>query len=128
MLSVEHTIRSYHFLSIFDRSRPVLILKEGKAAAAASIASCVSAASNSGAVPISFPDEGSIEKEYQFECLQPHEVSIPVTSKVFPDFAFTHSPLTYATFVFNKDGSLSFGTLWDMLEAGRVYREGRLKG
>jgi hypothetical protein len=40
----------------------------------------------------------------------------------------THSPLTYATSVFNSDGSLSFGTLCDMVEAGRRYREGRLKG
>lgn len=44
---------------------------------------------------------------------------IPKTSKVFPDFAFTHSPLTYATSVFSSDGSLSFGTLCDIVEAGR---------
>jgi hypothetical protein len=57
-----------------------------------------------------------------------HNEAIPCTSKVFPDFAFTHSPLTYATSVFNSDGSLSFGTLCDMVEAGRKYRDGRLKG
>jgi hypothetical protein len=38
-------------------------------------------------------------------------VKVPKTSKVFPLFAFTHSPLTYATSVFNNDGSLSLGTL-----------------
>jgi hypothetical protein len=53
--------------------------------------------------------------------------AIPCTSKVFPDFAFTHSPLTYATFVFNRDGSLSFGTLCDMVEAGRIYKDGKLE-
>jgi hypothetical protein len=52
---------------------------------------------------------------------------IPATSKVFPDLAFTHSPLTYATFVFSRDGSLSFGTLCDMVEAGRVYKQGRVE-
>jgi hypothetical protein len=57
--SVYHTIKLYHFRRSFERSRPVLALKEGNAAAAASIAFWVSAASNSGAVPISLPEEGS---------------------------------------------------------------------
>ena len=46
---------------------------------------------------------------------------IPCTSNVFPDFAATHSPLTYATFVFNRDGSLSFGTSCCMVDALRMY-------
>lgn len=54
-----HTIKSYHFRRSLERCRPVCVLKEGKAAAAASIAFCVSAASNSGADPINFPEEGS---------------------------------------------------------------------
>lgn len=54
--------------------------------------------------------------------------TIPWTSKVFPDFAFTHSPLTYATSVFNSDGSLSFGTLCDIVEARRIYRDGKVAG
>ena len=54
-----HTIKSYHFLNSFARCRPVVVLKEGKAAAAASMASCVSAASNSGAVLIALPEDGS---------------------------------------------------------------------
>jgi hypothetical protein len=52
--------------------------------------------------------------------------TIPWTSKVFPDFAFTHSPLTYATSVFNRDGSLSLGTLCGIVEAGRMYKIGKL--
>lgn len=56
---IGHTIKSYHFLSSFERSRPVFARKEGKAAAAASMASCVSAVSNSGAVPINLPEVGS---------------------------------------------------------------------
>jgi hypothetical protein len=55
----KHTIKSYHFLKSFERSRPVVVLKEGKAAAAASIARWVSAVSNSGHVPITLPEEGS---------------------------------------------------------------------
>jgi hypothetical protein len=53
------TIKSYHFRRSFERSLPVLVLKEGNATAAASIARWVSAASNSGAVPINLPDDGS---------------------------------------------------------------------
>jgi hypothetical protein len=45
-----------------------------------------------------------------------------------PDFAFTHSPLTYATSVFNRDGSLSFGTLCDIVEVGRIHRDGKVEG
>jgi hypothetical protein len=67
--SLYHTIKSYHFRNNLDRSRPVLVLKEGKAAAAASMASCVSAVSNSGAVPISLPDEGSGEQDISVLCL-----------------------------------------------------------
>jgi len=55
------------------------------------------------------------------------ELSVPVTSKVLPDFAPTHSPLTYATLSFSKDWSLSFGTLCCILEACLIYTEGKLK-
>ena len=53
-------------------------------------------------------------------------VDAPLTSKVFPDLAATHSPLIYATFFFNNEGSLSFGTVCFMLAAlkyveGNVY-------
>ena len=47
--------------SILARSRPVVVLKVGKAAYAASIAFCVSAESNSGTVLITLPEEGSAE-------------------------------------------------------------------
>lgn len=64
-----HTIKSYHFLNSFERSRPVFVRNVGKAAAAASIAFCVSDLSNSGAVPISLPEEGSIQR-ISYEYLQ----------------------------------------------------------
>jgi len=56
--------------------------------------------------------------------------SIPKTSNVFPDFAFTHSPFTYATLSFSNDGSLSFGTLWEsvMVDAALVIRVGKVDG
>jgi hypothetical protein len=60
----ERTIKSYHFLNNFERSRPVFVRKEGNAAAAASIAFWVSALSSSGAVPINFPEDGSAQKTY----------------------------------------------------------------
>jgi hypothetical protein len=104
-----------------------LVRKEGNAAAAASIASWTSAVSNSGAVPINLPEDGSTFPSGQSNALPLNCQAIPVTSNVLPDFAFTHSPLTYATFVFNRDGSLSFGTLCDIVEAGLVDKEGRVK-
>jgi hypothetical protein len=64
-LLLYHTIKSYHFLRSFERSRPVFVLNEGNAAAAASIAVCVSSASNSGAVPINLPEAGSIARRVQ---------------------------------------------------------------
>lgn len=54
--------------------------------------------------------------------------SLPVTSKVFPEAAFTHSPLTYATFNFNRVGSLSFGTVCDIVEASFECMVGKLEG
>jgi len=78
------TIKSYHFRNIFARSRPVVVLKAGKAAYAASIAFWVSVESNSGAVLITLPEEGSVEF-----CISRLDNQggkfIPVTSNVFPD-------------------------------------------
>jgi hypothetical protein len=54
-----HTIKSYHFLNSFARCRPVVVLNEGNAAAAALMASCVSTTSNSGAVLMVLPEVGS---------------------------------------------------------------------
>lgn len=67
---------SYHLRSSLERLRPVCVRKEAKAAWAASTAFAVSLASNSGQVPISSPVAGSW------------------TSKVLPEAALTHSPLT----------------------------------
>jgi hypothetical protein len=57
--SLFSTIKSYHFRRSFDRSRPVFLRKDGNAAAAASMAVWVSAASNSGTVPMTLPEDGS---------------------------------------------------------------------
>lgn len=68
--------RSYHLRSSLARERPVCVRKEANAVFAASTALAVSLASNSGQVPISSPVAGSW------------------TSKVLPEAALTHSPLT----------------------------------
>lgn len=81
-----------------------------------------------GQFQLIYRKRGLLHVEFRQGSSRDENWDIPWTSKVFPDFAFTHSPLTYATFVFNKDGSLSFGTLCDMVEAGLIYRDGKLKG
>lgn len=53
------TISWYHFRSIRDRSRPVVLRKEGSAAAAAEMAASVSSLFISGMVPITLPVDGS---------------------------------------------------------------------
>lgn len=108
-----------------------MVLNEGNAAAAASIAILVSSTSNSGAFPMSFPVDGSVKwtgKYMYSDQLMIDLRNLPVTSKVCPEAAFTHSPLTYATPVLNKVGSLSFGTACDIVEAFREVSKGKVDG
>src|SRR5579862_7481999 len=101
-------IKSYHFRSMRARWRPVAARHDGNAAVAAAMAISVSSLVNSGHVPITFIDAGSkMQGEPACGLRSQRHQGIPCTWNVWPDTAWTHSPLTKQSSL-KSDLSLSY--------------------